>query len=179
VSWLGVAMLATACSPAPAAPTPPHDPGSAAPAASSEGGQAMIDELLDLGRLLSQDPLTMEQVIARIGPVIDDGGLDRAWELRPNDPRWRSARIARDRDTGVPFLLELAPAGVLTVAALRARLGDYQRLRSHEDLPRQVMFRLPDAGLPYRAALIASLGDSDALDDASVVMLGVRRDPRL
>jgi hypothetical protein len=40
---------------------------------------------------------------------------------------------------------------VLTVAALRARLGDYQRLRSH----------------------------GDRLDDAAVVLLGVRRDPRL
>ena len=138
----------------------------------------MIDELLDLGRLLSQDPLTMEHVIARIGPVIDDGGRDRAWELRPNDPRWRSARVARDRDTGAPFLVELAPSGALPVAALRARLGDYQQLRSHEDLPRQLVFRLPDAGLPYRAALIASLADSDTLDDASVVLVGVRRDPR-
>jgi len=139
----------------------------------------MIDELLDLGRLVSQDPLTMEQVIARIGPVIDDGGRDRASELRPSDPRWRSARVARDRDTGVPFLLELAPAGPLAVAALRARFGDYQRLRGHEDLPRQVVFRLPDAGLPCRAALIASLADDGGLDDATVVLLGVRRDPRL
>ena len=29
----------------------------------------MIDELLDLGRLVSQDPLTMEQVIARIAEL--------------------------------------------------------------------------------------------------------------
>ena len=139
----------------------------------------MIDELLDLSRLLSQDPLTMEQVIARVGPVVVDGGRDRAWELRPSDPRWRSARVARDRDTGAPFLVELAPSGALTVGALRARLGDYQRLRGHEDLPRQLVFQLPDAGLPYRAALIASLADSDDLDDAPVVLLGVRRDPRL
>ena len=139
----------------------------------------MIDELLDLGRLLSQDPLTMEQVIARIGPVVDDGGRDRAWELRPADRRWRSARVARDRDTGAPFLVELAPSGALTLAALRVRLGDYQHLRGHEDLPRQVVFQLPDAGLAYRAALIASLADSDGLDDATVVLVGVRRDPRL
>ena len=138
----------------------------------------MIDELLDLARLLSQDPLTMEQVSARIGPVIDDGGRDRAWELRPTDPRWRTARVARDRDTGAPFLVELAPSGNLTVAALRARLGDYQQLRSHEDLPRQVVFRLPDLDLPYRAALIVSLGESDSLDGAQVVLAGVRRDPR-
>ena len=138
----------------------------------------MINELLDLARLLSQDPLTMEQVIARIGPVIDDGGRDRAWQLRPSDPRWRSARVARDRDTGAPFLVELAPAGALTLTALRVRLGDYQRLRGHEDLPRQVVFQLPDSGLPYRAALIASLADSDTLDSAHVVLVGVRRDPR-
>jgi hypothetical protein len=142
----------------------------------------MIDELLDLARLLSQDPLTMEQVIARIGPVIDDGGRDRAWQLQPSDPRWRSARVARDRDTGAPFLVELAPSlgsGALTLAALRVRFGDYQRLRGHEDLPRQVVFQLPDAGLPYRTTLIASLDDSDGLDDATVVLLAVRRDPRL
>jgi hypothetical protein len=138
----------------------------------------MIDELLDLGRLLSQDPLTMEQVIARIGPVIDDGGRDRAWELRPTDPRWRSARVARDRDTGAPFLVELAPSAVLTVAALRARLGEYQQLRSHEDLPRQLVFRLPDGDRPYRAALIASLAEGETLDGAHVVLVGVRRDPR-
>jgi hypothetical protein len=190
VRWLGAAMVATACSPAPAAPAAhgggaapsapaANGPGSAAASAPSEGGRAMIDELLDLGRLLSQEPLTMEQVIARVGPVTDDGGRDRAWELRPKDPRWRSARVARDRDTGAPFLVELAPAQVLTLAALRARLGDYQMLRGHEDLPRQVMFRLPDADLPYRAALIASLADSDTIDGANVVLVGVRRDPRL
>lgn len=139
----------------------------------------MIDELVDLGRLLSQDPLTMEQLVTRIGPVVDDGGSDRAWQLQPTDPRWRSARVARDRETGVPFLLELAPSEVITVSALGARFGAYQPLRSHEDLPRQVVFRLPDTGLPYRAALIASLADSDDVDDATVVLLGVRRDPRL
>ena len=139
----------------------------------------MIDELLDLGRFLSRDPLTMDQVIARIGPVIDDGGRDRAWELRPSDPRWRSAKVALDPATGAPFVLELAPAWALTVAALRARVGNYQALRGHEDLPRQLLFQLPDAGLPYRAALIASLDDSASLDDARVILVGLRRDPRL
>jgi hypothetical protein len=169
-------MLA-ACAPAPAAPTPARDPGSAT--APGHGGQAMIDELLDLGLLLSQDPLTMEQVSARVGPVLEDGGRDRASELRPVDPRWRSVRVSRDRDTGAPYLLQLAPVEPLAVAALRARLGGYERLRSHEDLPRQVLFQLPDAGLPYRAALIASLADGPAIDDATVILAGLRRDPRL
>jgi hypothetical protein len=139
----------------------------------------MIDELLDLGRLLSQHPLTMTQVIARVGPVIQDGGRDGTSELRPTDPRWRSARLANDRDTGAPYLLELAPAGALTVAALRARVGDYQRLSSHDDMPRQIVFHLPDTGQPYRVALIASLADGHAIDGATVIELGLRRDPRL
>ena len=139
----------------------------------------MIDALLDLGRLLSQDPLTMAQVIARVGPVIHDGGRDGTSELRPIDPRWRSARLANDRDTGAPYLLELAPAGELTVAALRARVGEYQRLSSHEDMPRKVLFQLPDTGQPYRVALIASLAGGHAIDSAAVIELGLRRDPRL
>jgi hypothetical protein len=44
---------------------------------------------------------------------------------------------------------------------------------------RQVLFQLPDAGLPYRAALIASLAGGAAIDDATVILVGLRRDPRL
>lgn len=140
-----------------------------------------MNELIrDLISFLSQDTLTVEDVVARIGPVTNDPGIPMSLEMRPTLVGVRSARLARYPDSGVPYLLtlEFAPDARPTVAELKATFGDYHRARTGRGRPISVIFYPPAIGTHWQVALIAELlSKGDDLDPVPVTTLALRRDP--
>src|SRR5262245_32015593 len=85
------------------------------------GDHAMIDVIRELFRFLSQDPLSVEDVISRVGPVVNDPGAPMSIELQPALSGVRAANLDRYPDNGLPYALtiELAPGARVTAAALQ------------------------------------------------------------
>lgn len=140
----------------------------------------MNDLLRELMLLLSQDTLTVEDVIARVGPVAHDPGVPMPLELRSTLDGVRSARLSRYPDSGLPYVLtlELAPDAQPTVATLKADFGDYHRAHTDRGKPIEVMFYPPAMGTRWQVAVIARLAPIEgSLDDAKVTTLALRRDP--
>jgi hypothetical protein len=140
----------------------------------------MIDLIRDLIHFLSQDPLTVEDVIARVGPVVHDPGGLMPMELRPILPGLRSARLARYPNSGLPYVLDLAlaPEAQPTAAALKVVFGDYHRARTDRGRQPEVLFYPPALGSCWKVVVIVELAlGVDALDDAPVTRVALRRDP--
>lgn len=140
----------------------------------------MIDQLQQLIRFLSQDPLSVADVVARVGPVVSDPGIPQQAELKPSLPGVRAARLGRYPDDGLPYLLvlDLADGARPTAATLRTAFGDYKRARTDRGQPAQVLFYPPAAGPRWRVVLLADLGPIEgSLDEAQVTRLSLRRDP--
>lgn len=140
---------------------------------------ATTDQILDLIRFLSQDPLSTAEVAARVGPLVRDPGGLMPIELRPILPGVLSARLARYPDSGLPYTLELALASDarVTPAALKTILGNYDQARTDRGMPREVLFYPQAVGPLWRVVVIAQL-DSTAgeLDDAPIANIAFRRD---
>ena len=180
---LRAALLALGACSSSASPPPSRTPPPATDdAARATGDHAMIDQIQELIRLLSQDPLSVADVIARVGPVVDDPGIPQTAALEPASLRGvRAARLGRYPDTGLPYTLalELADDAQPTAAALRAAFGDYKRARTDRGHPAQLLFYPPAQAPRWQVALLADLAPTDgSLDDARVTRLTLRRDPR-
>ena len=175
------ALLALGACSSSASPPPGRSPTAAADdAALATGDHAMIDQLQQLVRFLSQDPLSFADVAARIGPVVSDPGIPQQAELKPSLPGVRAAHLGRYPDTGLPYLLvlDLAEGTRPTAATLRATFGDYKRARTDRGQPAQLLFYPPAEGKTWHVALIADLASvPPSLDDAQVTRVSLRRDP--
>ena len=138
----------------------------------------MIDLIEELVRFLSQDPLTVRDVIARIGAVIEDPGIPMPIRIEPNVPGVKSARLARFPDSGLPYLLMLEPEGDArpSVASLTSILGDYDRVHTHRGMPRELIFSPKAIGNHWRVFVIAQPQSGE--DDAAVTGISFRRDPQ-
>ncbi|HEX7334517.1 MAG TPA: hypothetical protein VF290_23650 [Pyrinomonadaceae bacterium] len=140
----------------------------------------MIDLIRELQEFLSRDPLSLEDVIARVGPVTNDPGGLMPVEFQPSLPGVREASLSRDPDNGLPYLLtiELASDARLTTAELQQAFGDYKRMRTHRDQPPEIMFNPPASGSGWKVALLATLQSaSKPLDEQQVTSLSFRREP--
>jgi hypothetical protein len=140
---------------------------------------ALIDLIRDLVGFLAREPLAVEDVAARVGPVVRDPGGLIPLELQPVLPDVRAARLARFPDSSVPHVLSLepAPAARPTVAALKAAFGDYRRSLTDFEQPRQVIF-YPPGGARWKVAVLAQLlPGGNSLAEAQVASLALRRDP--
>ena len=139
----------------------------------------MADQILDLIQFLSQDPLSVAEIVARVGPVADDAGLSSV-ELRAILPGVRAARLARYPDSDLPYALELelTPDARPTVAALKPLLGDYEEMRTDRGVPREIWFHPPAKGPRWRVAAIAELETGGGeLEDVPIASIAFRRDP--
>jgi hypothetical protein len=139
----------------------------------------MIDLIQELVRFLSQDLLGVEDVIRRLGPVVDDPGDPMPIELRPVLPGVDAAYLNRYPDNGLPYALtiELAPDARLTSAELVRAFGDYKRLRTDRGHPPEIIFYPPAVGSQWKIAVIAGLQTATAPDPQLVTSLSLRRDP--
>lgn len=140
----------------------------------------MINLIQELVRFLSQDLLSVEDVIGRVGPVVDDPGDPMPIELRPVLTGVRAAYLNRYPDNGLPYALtiELAPDAQLTSAELQHAFGDYKQLRTDRGQPPEIIFYPSAVGSQWKVAVIADLQSAAAaLDDQPVTSLSLRRDP--
>lgn len=136
----------------------------------------MIDLIRELHQFLSTDSLSVEDVIARVGPVTNDPGGLMPVELQPVLVGVREANLARDPDNGLPYLLTIEPDARLTTADLKAAFGDYKRLRTDRGQPPDIIFNPPASGA-WRVALLATLQTaSEPLDEQQVSSLSFRRE---
>ena len=140
-----------------------------------------MNELLrELILFLSQNTLTVEDVVARVGSVAHDPGIPMPLELRSVLAGVPSVHLSRYPDSGVPYILtlEFAPDVRPTVAALKAAFGDYHRALTDRGRPGEIMFYPPPPGTHWQVVVIANLVQGNSvLDDAFVTTLALRRDP--
>jgi hypothetical protein len=140
--------------------------------------QTVVDVIFDMVGFLSQDPLTVENISARVGPVVRDPGGPMSMELRPISPDLQAAHLARYPESGSPYVLDLdiVPGARPTVSALMARFGKYHRALTDRGRPRELLF-YPPPGRRWRVVLIAELDSSAAdIEDARVSAIALRRD---
>jgi len=140
--------------------------------------QSMINLIRELIILLSQDTLGVEDIAARIGPVIRNPGISMALEMQPA-AGMRSARLSRDPETGIPYVLTIEPEPDVrpAVAELKAAFGDYRRARTSFEQPATIVFYPAMAG-SWAVAVIVELEPSvDPVEDRSVERIRLRRDP--
>lgn len=144
------------------------------------GDHAMIDLIRDLIPLLSQEMLTIEDVVARIGPVAHDPGVPMPIDLDSVDASVHSARLSRYPDSGLPYVLTLEPKPNVrpTVAALKSMLGDYRQALTDRGRPIEVVFLPSTAGACWKVVVVAELAPNVAsLESAAVTRVALRRDP--
>lgn len=144
------------------------------------GDHAMIDLIRDLIPFLSQDLLTIEDVVARIGSIAHDPGVPMPIDLDPVDTGVRSARLSRYPDSGLPYVLAIEPKLNVrpTVAALKSVLGDYHQALTDRGRPIEVVFLPPTAGACWKVVVVAELVPNVvSLESAAVTRVALRRDP--
>jgi hypothetical protein len=138
----------------------------------------MIAALEALAALLARDPLTVDDVIAHLGPARHDYGANVV--LAPRDPSFTEANVMRDLDsaarkhTATPALVTLTPAEPPAVKTLAEHFGPYHTIPAEDKgIPPQVIFYLDQPGQPRAVALIAEVRDGRA------ARITLRRDQRL
>lgn len=120
----------------------------------------VLSMLKDLCHLLASDPLTVEDVQARLA----DMPVKAAVEPEPGS------------DAPAFVRLSLRASGRLTLDSLQGAFGPFRRLPAmHRGAPEEHICRLDHEGTPYTCALIAEKEPGDA----AVLAVSVRRDIRL
>jgi hypothetical protein len=148
--------------------------------ATVNGDQAMVDMVQELVHFLSQHPLAIDDVIARVGTLVRDPGAPMPIELRPALVGVRSASLARYPDTGLPYTLTLEPESDArpTPAELKTGLGDYHQTLTHSGRPVELVFYPAAEGSRWRVVVLALLaGANDAIEAAPIASITFRRDP--
>jgi hypothetical protein len=142
---------------------------------------SLIAQVHDLVHFLSQELLTVDDVLTRVGSLERDPGLPMPLELRSALPGVRTARLARYPDSGLPYVLTMEPelSARPTLAQLKTVLGDYAQMLTHRGRPLEVTFSPAPIGHTWRVVVMAQLESptNDALDTAAVSSLSFRRDP--
>jgi hypothetical protein len=166
----------------PVAPRPipePPAPSRAGTASKAIGDHPMLALLPELVGFLSREPLTVADVVAKIGPIRRDPGVPLDIELAPSVPGVRAARLSRYPDTGKPYLLELDLASPIPVAALRTVFGEPRQARTDRGLPRAVIFSPPGTEPHWTVAVIAEIpAGTTPIEGESAKTVALRRDPR-
>ncbi|MDB5036063.1 MAG: hypothetical protein JWQ98_3304 [Chlorobi bacterium] len=138
------------------------------------------DMILDIAGFLSRDPLSLDDVIERVGEAVADPGIPMPIALRPTLPGVRSASLTRYPDTGLPYLLTLVPSPDLhlTPRALAAVLGEYRRLAGDRGRNPGLIFYPGIGGARWSVAVIVEVERmGDEIDIAPVTSIAFRRDP--
>jgi hypothetical protein len=140
----------------------------------------MIELIREMTGFLSREPLTVEDVIARVGPVTEDPGGSIPIRIRPDIAGIDLARLMRDPASGLPDALQFdfAPDARPKVKALREAFGDYERILTHRDRPSEIMFHPTATGTPRNVVVVARLSaDDGTIDEASAASITFLRNP--
>ena len=138
----------------------------------------LIGELVDF---LSQDPLTVDDVVGLVGPVVNDPGVPSPMDLQSHLDGIVLARLARYPDSGLPYVLTVGPDPGLriTPTQLVATLGDFRPANTHRGLPPAVVYSAPSPGRRWRVVVTAQVQpDGGVLQDGQITSVALRRDPQ-
>jgi len=138
-----------------------------------------MELIRDLIRFLSDARLTVEDIVARIGPVVRDAGGLAPIELRPQITGAQAARVARFPGSDAPYFLDLqfVPNARPLLGAITAHLGEFKLLLTDRNHPTEVIFYPPIVGKHWQIAVIAQLTAAEDPDEnAPVTRMIFRRD---
>jgi hypothetical protein len=139
----------------------------------------MITVLSDLVLFLSREPLSIADIVAKVGPIKNDPGPPQDIELMPSIPGVILARLFRAPDTGKPDMFTLGFASPIPVASLQATFGPPQQAITHRGMPRELMFYPPGTEPHWTVALIAEIPPgASPIEDEAANKITLRRDRR-
>lgn len=137
----------------------------------------MIPLIQQVCELLSQDPISAQQVAEAIGTITQQGELGLPYEITPQDSAWSSARIVVDSQ-GAPLHVELTSAQPISLSALQSDYPDHHRLMSRNpDKLDQMLLNVDIPGTPRTCAIIAQIDNQGGRNIVENLM--IRRDVRL
>jgi hypothetical protein len=137
----------------------------------------MLAEIKELVSFLAGDPLTADQVITRLGTMIQDHGGNVS--IKPRNPLFKEADVIREIDlktlkpSNRPAHVSLTPVDPPALDSLTKAFGAYKLIPAEEKSLPQVIFYLDQPKRPYTVALIGELKGK------RVVRIILRRDIRL
>ncbi len=150
-------------------------------AARDDGEAEMVETVRSLCRLLSTDPLTVDDVVSHLGEFVEDLGEGAALVVRPHRSAFPKAHIYRDTSTEVAYVrLFVAVEKVLTFDAMRTAFGNYGPggARAPEVGVSAVFHYDGWPDLPYRCSILTRVTLADDLDRYVVSRVTLRRDKR-
>jgi hypothetical protein len=110
---------------------------------------------------MGSDPLFVDEMIDKIGVIIEDYGPNAL--LKPRDSLFSAAEIVRCPGStslvpnNTPSHIILTPAEPPAIETLMQAFGEYQKLPNRKPFPPRVIFYLDLPGCPYTVALIAEV----------------------
>ena len=133
----------------------------------------MIESVQAVCALLAKSPLTVQEVAADLGTLIEDQGGSLPLIVRPRDPSYSTAMVTRQFGTqrAAGVVLRVADTAELSVHSLSAEFGAYTLLPGHwDDLAPSIKFYLGEPAEIGSSSIIATLtpGDWENIDDGSV-----------
>jgi hypothetical protein len=139
----------------------------------------MIALLSDLIQFLSREPLSIADVVAKVGPIKNNPGPPQDIELAPSIPGVLVARLRPAPDTGEPDNLVLGLASSIPVASLQTAFGPPMQVRSHRGTPRRLLFHPPGTEPHWTVALIAEIpSGATPIEEEATNKVTLRRDRR-
>lgn len=139
----------------------------------------MIGLLRQYMLTLAQDATDVAAVVAQVGSMIRDPGVPMPIAIAPIAPVFATAALARDPESGLPFMLRLEPLPDRrpTLAALVAAFGPAVPALTHRGRPPVGVIARAEAGSAWAVALIATLSHNGSPDDRTfATTIELRRD---
>jgi hypothetical protein len=141
-------------------------------------GMADVERICDW---LCSGPLAAVELAGRLGRIESEGKT--AVYVIPSNAAWSRIVISRERDTHDATYVALTPAraGIIDVAALKARFGpSTEPVKIHWDSPTRLHFDADrDGRRPFRCKVIAEVdetgGQAEAASVASIAVQPERR----
>ncbi len=142
----------------------------------------MLETIQKTCELLSSAPLTVQQVAAKLGTLVQGQGGGSGLIVQPNDKDFTTALIERRIYSDEPAYIQFSMADPqkLTVDSLHKKFGVWSELPNvNWNALQEIIFYVDLPGAPKTCAIIAYIEPGEqGLEDGTVVRLTVRRDAR-
>ena len=139
----------------------------------------MIGQIRLFARLLASQPLTVDDVVQHVGPIIENPGSPIPMQLQPTSLFIRSASLAVDRWTGCPYTLELRPHPEYrpTLGDLSDEFGPFVEVRADRGQPKACVFDRILRGDGCSVSILAEMSPTASdVSEARIDALTLRRD---
>lgn len=139
----------------------------------------MIESIQEICVLLAKSPLTVQEVAANLGTLIEDQGGNLPLIVRPGDGSFVQGMVTRQYGTQRPatVILTVSETAELKVSTLSAIFGEYTLLRRDwEDKAPSIKFYLGEPAEIGSTSIIAKLmpGEWENIDDGTVSELSLQ-----